>query len=581
MAIPIITGFDIANSIPADVKELVADSTARLAIAYPLKGLIAHQEDTDQRFLYIGTPPSNTSGDWVLKPTWLVGAIVPTTEGVDGDMWFDNATNYLYEKVTGTWTLRTDLTGSQFFSGAAAPTTEGVNGDMYFRHNGDVYQKAAGSWGSPLFNNNGTDGADGDLYATTSATSMDIDAAPATQAPTVDSGLSYTTGQTVIVASRADPLTDFFTATVTAYSATTLSLGSISYNGTGAHTDWDINLQGAVGAQGTYGKPGVADKTYTGAVSFIFDEAEITSVQGDGAWTVNTPYIAYILKDDRSNINAPAPIAGDQTGNIVTWDGTVWYNVGRVRGVDGDNGFVGWSPVLGAVTRVQGAVTDIVLQLNSWKGGTGGVPAALTALVGYYVSGSGFVSSISLATNIKGDKGDAGNTPILDVMSLNPATKNMNRGNSKATNPPISYNINFQRFTSSVAVSHTWERSNPYVATGWEQIYIKARVGFWGPKVGGINSPGAVILHLEASLGGAFTGAQTSPYGRITLETIRIPLMNGTAAIGEIRCAYAIPAPGTWFWRVQATSTSSNYYSQNQNIIYEVFHMNNNNEPAV
>ena len=131
--------------------------------------------------------------------------------------------------------------------------------------------------------------------------------------------------------------------------------------------------------------------------------------------------------------------------------------------------------------------------------------------------------------------------------------------------------------------ANTWERSNAYVATGWEQVYIKARVGYHTPNASAsITTPGAIILHLEASLGGSFvTRASAPPYEIVLIETTRIPIQNDSAGIIEIRAAYAIPAPGTWYWRVRATSTVHNQYSQNTAVIYEVFHMNNNNEPAV
>lgn len=576
MAIPIITGFDIANSTPADQKELVADATARLAIAYPFRGLVAHQEDTDQRYLYIGTPPSNTSGDWILKPTWIVGAIVPTTEGEDGDMWFNNTTNYLYEKVTGTWTLRADLTGSQFFAGAAAPTTEGVDGDIYFRHNGDVHQKVTGSWGSALYNTIGTNGVDGDTYAATSTTSVNIPTShPTDVALTLDaSTYDYSPGQSVIA---AEDSTNYFIGIVKTYAASVLTITSSSNTGTGSAptTAWAVNLNGAVGARGTAGKPGVADKTYTGAVSFVFNEAEITAIEG-GSWDADNPYIAYILKDDRSNINAPAAIAGDQTGDIVTWDGTVWYDVGRVRGVDGSAGNAGWSPELGAVTRVQGAVTDVVLQLNAWKGGTGGVPAALTALVGYYVAGSGLVSDIALATNIKGDTGADGDTPNVENLELTTATKNMSRGNTKVPNPPTSYNISLNSLTPPIGGNYTWEMSNGHVATGYEQLYIKARVGYGIVKE---NQPtyGYIRLTLEGSLDGVFD--TSGSYSNVLIETIQIPIYPGGAGDIEIRTAFGVPIAGNWFWRVRATSTHMMQYSQNTQVIYEVFKMNSDNQP--
>jgi hypothetical protein len=53
--------------------------------------------------------------------------------------------------------------GSAWLTGIGVPDDgDGVNGDMYLRtSNGDVYQKASGTWGSPVGNIRGPAGADG------------------------------------------------------------------------------------------------------------------------------------------------------------------------------------------------------------------------------------------------------------------------------------------------------------------------------------------------------------------------------------------------------------------------------------
>lgn len=209
---------------------------------------------------------------------------------------------------------------------------------------------------------NGADGADGDTYATSSVTSVNIGGAPATVALTVDVDLDYTAGQTVIVASLAAPTVDYFTATVTSYSSPTLNLGSISYNGTGTHTDWEVNLSGAVGiagdqgiqgiqgiqgVQGTIGvtgDPGADGNDGTVGIALIhtesditLDEGKVSTVQG-GSWTPQAPWSASVQSDIRSPNTTPSGISGLMDKNSISYNGTVWSNNGRWVGQDGTNG---------------------------------------------------------------------------------------------------------------------------------------------------------------------------------------------------------------------------------------------------
>ncbi|MEP5612558.1 MAG: hypothetical protein ABJP45_09930 [Cyclobacteriaceae bacterium] len=110
--------------------------------------------------------------------TILSGAVAPTTEGVDGDLYLNTATSDIYgPKTSGNWGSGTSLIGASggdgadgsdgktLLSGAVAPTTEGVDGDFYINTvTHEIYgPKASGNWGSgiSLIGTSGSDGADG------------------------------------------------------------------------------------------------------------------------------------------------------------------------------------------------------------------------------------------------------------------------------------------------------------------------------------------------------------------------------------------------------------------------------------
>lgn len=338
--IPIINGFDLKKSTPIDPKQSVVDQTARLAIQYPYKGLHVRQNDTGQIFRYItttpvdGSIPTNVLGDWELVPTVFSESGVPaTSKGVVGDIYIDE-TNYIVYKKTGvsTWTSLFSISGSKVYAVVGVPSSGlGVDGDMAVRDNGDVYTKASGSW-SLQFNIAGTDGQS-DTYASASTTSIDLATATAPLNVTIETGKSYTTGQVVIVASRADNDNNL-TGSVVSYNSGTgeLVLDSLTLNGTGTHTDWDVNLSGA---PGTIGKA-----FYHVEADISLNDAKVIAIEA-GVWTKANPYTASIGNDIRTSLLVPVQLTGSKTGHSISYDGTNWYDNGLWRGPQGPTGGVG------------------------------------------------------------------------------------------------------------------------------------------------------------------------------------------------------------------------------------------------
>jgi hypothetical protein len=84
----------------------------------------------------------------IIIPVWLFGEGVPASGlGVDGDNYLDNATNNIYTKGGGTWTLTGNLgsgDGDKWFSDAGAPLSSiGVDGDWYINlTNYDIYLRS-------------------------------------------------------------------------------------------------------------------------------------------------------------------------------------------------------------------------------------------------------------------------------------------------------------------------------------------------------------------------------------------------------------------------------------------------------
>ena len=97
----------------------------------------------------------------------LIGTGIPSSSlGSDGDVYIDDATSDVYQKVSGAWVFKLNIqgvagaagaagangsngtNGSSILQGAGAPSAGlGVNGDSYINNtNGDIYLKSGGSW---------------------------------------------------------------------------------------------------------------------------------------------------------------------------------------------------------------------------------------------------------------------------------------------------------------------------------------------------------------------------------------------------------------------------------------------------
>jgi hypothetical protein len=360
MSFKVIQGFDIAKAEPADPKEKVANAAARLAIAFPFKGLTTYQVDTGEYYEYIGDdtqqPPPNTSGDWVRRPVLYYSSGVPSDSvGVNGDYNIDETGGGFYKKSAGVWASVFSFSGANILTGADIPGSGlGVTGDIYVRSNGDVYKKTDGTTWALQFNIRGTNGQS-DQYATVSATSINLSTASAPLALTIGTGLAYTVGQSVVVASRSDN-GDNITGDVVSYNSGTgvLELNNLTINGTATKSDWDVNLSGAPGVQGKGFIHTEGNITLT--------QSKITSVQA-GGFTPQNPWSASVLNDtrDAGELVATPGIAGNMSGNSIAYDGTSWYNNGTWRGPQGAQGIQGIQGIQGN-TGLTGAKGDQGIQ---------------------------------------------------------------------------------------------------------------------------------------------------------------------------------------------------------------------------
>lgn len=351
--IPIIQGFEVSKAAPIDARFVVASAAERTSIYWVYAGLLVYQTDNNTLYKYNGT-------------TWdTLGAIGP-----DGDP------------------------GSVWYNGAGVPANgTGIDGDYYLRTTtGDVYQKAAGVWGSVLLNIMGPTGPSGigpgdfaQLHVTGGATAQSLTTSYALFTGFTTNGAAA--GATPdaatdkITINNAGKYTVFFSADVLGivnkqyqfvvyvdgvasdvtftFDTTSNSTPAVTFFGVIDVVSVPVSIEiyakcisgtnnltiitGTWGVAGlnVKGDAGIAGKALIHtAADVTLTEAIISSVEA-GSYTPQNPYAASILADNRVNISAPSAISGNKTGHSISYNGTVWSSNGIWRGPAGATGATG------------------------------------------------------------------------------------------------------------------------------------------------------------------------------------------------------------------------------------------------
>lgn len=399
-----LTNLDIRRYLPADARLVVSDETDRLNIKYVYEGLITYQQDTGAYWKYIGTPPSNLSGDW--------------EQGIG-------------EKGEA---------GTSVLTGASDPDdADGNNGDLYFQTQdgtsysaGDWFEKTGGSWGVPVFNSigpQGPAGADGSSIVyygsifnnndttnsqtlATAGTYYKItqftENGPDSNGVTTDfSNDQITINNTGIYRVSFDASVDGSSSTsyhihprvngvlvdsIPAEFSFDTELTIVSASGSGVlllsqgdvvdlavkadTTSASFTLNSGILAVSTVGAEGIQGKAFVvtqGYSDRILTDALVTEVEGLTSDTQN-PIVLSILTDLRSTATKTA-MGLPQTlkDHTIQWDGLQWYDNGTWRGPKGNTGNTG----------------------PAGPAGEDGVAAGLTAYYSrYFTGGSGTAPSL-------------------------------------------------------------------------------------------------------------------------------------------------------------------------------------------
>jgi hypothetical protein len=203
--------------------------------------------------------------------------------------------------------------GATGYQGASGSTgIQGASGSTGLGATGSTgLQGASGSTGLT-----GSTGIHGDIFNTTSTSSLTLAASGATGI-TIGLDLDYTTGQSVVI---ANSITALQHATVNTYNPITgaLAFTRTGNTGTGTYTSWEVNLDGAQGQAGATGSAGVG-----GTIAYhgdFFGTVDIVTP------TINIGYVIQ-LNNTRLNNGISVTNNGSSLPTRLTFSATGSYKI--------------------------------------------------------------------------------------------------------------------------------------------------------------------------------------------------------------------------------------------------------------
>lgn len=167
----------------------------------------------------------------------------------------------------------------------------------------------------------GATGPVGDRYATSSVSNLTI--ATGNISLNVEQGLAYTVGQDITVVYNT---VNYMAGPVVTYDKLTgaLTFDSITTLGSGSHSSWTVNLDGAVGAQGATGLTGATGAgANTGNITFNGDEIastnDIVNILGNNYAQLQSNNTYMWVEDGEADIEV--------NGNVWTFNNQGFINI--------------------------------------------------------------------------------------------------------------------------------------------------------------------------------------------------------------------------------------------------------------
>ena len=304
----------------------------------------------------------------------------------------------------------------------------------------------------------GPPGADGDRYSTSSSSLLTIDTG--TQNLTVEPGLNYAVGQTVIIANTSN---NMMLGTVLSYNSLTGNIVADvnSVTGSGTYMSWSVALNGAAGPAGPAGPAGLTGTTGSaGANGSIWYTGTGIPLSANGS--INDLYLNTTNGDYYK-----------KTG-VSTW--ILQANLTGQQGLQGSTGATGSQGPTGA-TGPAG------LNGSTWYTGTGSPSGALGTINDFYLNTSNGdyykktgASNWTIQANLTGPQGVQGVTGATGVQGPIGATGSS--GPAGSTGPSGSNGASWLT-GAGIPSNATGSINDLYLNTSNGDYYNKTGVSTW------------------------------------------------------------------------------------------------------
>ena len=356
----------------------------------------------------------------------------------------------------------------------------------------------------------GNTGTPGDLYSTTSGTSINL----STTVPgslvflSVPTGLAYTTAQSILAAIS---VTQYFNGFISSYASPGMTISVTGVSGSGVGSNWAVNLAGAVGQQGEQGIQGIQGPTgsqgNTGNTGATGNQGNTGATGATGAnSTVPGPSGP---QGNTGNTGGTGPQGNTGTtggtgpqGNTGNTGGTGPQGNTGATGADGISGpyVISFNGLSGAVTGVTTGTANNFVALQTFSSGISAAGGTLSGIFGIPLPGVTFTN-----------RSITGTIASLNINAGNNINIHSTAAQAKHTIKPTVLIQNDGQFThNNVPLEVRGTTSQNTNLTNWTTVSgtVLSSIGFSGGFSGPASSFGGLLTANAgiSSSGSTFSG---------------------------------------------------------------------------
>jgi hypothetical protein len=374
----------------------------------------------------------------------------------------------------------------------------------------------------------GTSGLSGDRFKTTSTTTYTLQAPGNPGTLTVDPGLAYTVGQSIIIAYDANNHNE---AEVTSYNSITGVINFVTFTltGSGTYSSWFVNIDGASGGDGSSGTSGTAGTSGSSGTSGTTGTSGSSGTSGTSATDGTSGSSGTSAIDGTSGTSGTSGTTGTSgssgtsgttgtSGSSGTSGTSATDGTGGTSGTSGSSGTSGTTGTSGT-SATSGTSGTSATSGTTGTSGTSGVSGTGGSSGTSGTSATSGTSGTSGATGASGTSGTSGTSVAVSGTTNTMAkfTSSTTIGNSLLTDDGSTlsyvYDVQFQNGKWYTVNNTSGNSTNMYVRPDGNNTYVWRHI-YGGSGTGHGTGVGGYGIYYQ-TLAGDYS-AIFSPSGFVT-----------------------------------------------------------------